>query len=82
MTVGNTADYRVRLGLHGCLLLAAFAEIKGTLMNATLIAANTNAPSREAGLGAKSEAEPETDCTRKNGNDIVGYTAYLGVDEG
>jgi hypothetical protein len=37
-------------------LLAAFAEIKGTLMNATLIAANTNAPPHEAGFGAKSEA--------------------------
>ena len=51
-------------------------------MIATLITANTNAPPHEAGLGAKSEAEPETDWTTKNGNDIIGYTAYLGVDEG
>lgn len=81
-------------GLAGDLLLAAFAEIngqldaqglvlrKGTLMDATLIAAQTNPPPYEAGRGAKSQKEPEADWTRKNGKAFFGYKAHLGVDEG
>jgi IS5 family transposase len=81
--------------LAGDLLLAAFAAInaqldakglvlrKGTLMDATLIAAKTNPPSPEAaGLGGKSEKEPEADWTRKNGKSFFGYKAHLGIDEG
>lgn len=92
-TPDETTICRFR-AMAGDLLLVAFAEInaqldtrglvlrKGTLMDATLIAAKTNPPPGEAGLGAKSEAEPDADWTKKNGRAFFGYKAHLGVDEG
>lgn len=92
-TPDETTICRFR-AMAGDLLLVSFAAInaqldarglvlrKGTLMDATLIAAKTNPPPREAGLGAKSEVEPDADWTKKNGRAFFGYKAHLGVDEG
>ena len=39
----------------------------GALMDATLVEAAARRPGREAGMGAKGEADPDADWTRKNG---------------
>jgi len=92
-TPDETTICRFR-AIAGDLLLVGFAEIngqldakglmlrKGTLMDATLIAAKTNPPPHRAGLGAKSEAEPDADWTKKDGKAVFGYKAHLGVDAG
>lgn len=78
----------------GDLLLVGFAEIngqldakglilrKGTLMDATLIAACDRPPSLAAGPGARHAQEPDADWTRKEGKAFFGYKAHLGVDQG
>lgn len=78
----------------GALLTAALEEInrqlaarglmvrKGSLLDATLIAASGRPPARSAGLGARHDKEPEADWTRKDGKAFFGYKAHLAVDEG
>lgn len=55
---------------------------KGSLLDATLIAANGKPPARRAGLGARHDKEPDADWTRKDGKAFFGYKAHLGVDQG
>jgi transposase, IS5 family len=57
---------------------------KGTLMDATLIAAKHAPPkvSRPADLGARHAEEPEADWTRKGGKAFFGYKAHIGADAG
>lgn len=55
---------------------------KGTLMDASIVAATHNPPNREAGLGAPHPREPGADWTRKNGKAFFGYKLHVGVDEG
>ena len=56
---------------------------KGTLLDATLVAASRNPPSKEtAGLGGRHRQEPEADWTKKNGKALFGYKAHIAVDEG
>ena len=71
---------------------ACFAEInrqleakglvlkKGTLMDATLVAATHNPPKIEAGLGAPHPREPGASWTKKNGRSHFGYKAHVGMD--
>ena len=78
----------------GAVLEAAFEEInrqfdaaglilrKGTLMDATLVAAVSRPPSYKAGAGARHAREPGADWTRKKGRAFFGYKAHLGVDQG
>jgi IS5 family transposase len=78
----------------GAVLEAAFEEInrqldaaglilrKGTLMDATLVAAASRPPPYKAGAGAGSAREPGADWTRKKGRAFFGYKAHLGVDQG
>jgi transposase, IS5 family len=75
-------------------LAACFAEInrqletrglmlkKGTLMDASIVAATHRAPPREAGAGAMHPNEPGADWTNKNGKSYFGYKVHVGVDEG
>jgi transposase, IS5 family len=55
---------------------------KGTLMDASIVAATHNPPCREAGMGAAHPREPGADWTNKNGRSFFGYKLHIGVDEG
>lgn len=75
-------------------LEACFAEItrqleakglmlkKGTLMDATIVAAAHRPPSRAAGMGADHPQEPGAGWINKNGKSYFGYKLHIGVDEG
>ncbi len=89
------ARRRLRIrGDAGAVLQAAFEEVnrqldgaglilrKGTLMDATLVAAASRPPSYKAGAGARAAREPGADWTRKQGRAFFGYKAHLGVDQG
>jgi IS5 family transposase len=72
---------------------ACFAEInrqlevkglilkKGTLMDATLVAATHNPPKMAAGPGASHPREPAASWTKKNGRSHFGYKAHVGMDQ-
>jgi IS5 family transposase len=55
---------------------------KGTLMDASIVAATHNPPKKEAGMGAAHPREPGADWTNKNGKSFFGYKLHVGVDEG
>lgn len=55
---------------------------KGTLMDATLVAATHNRPPIAAGPGASHPKEPDASWTKKNGRAHFGYKAHVGVDLG
>lgn len=55
---------------------------KGTLMDASVVAAKHNPPRREAGMGAAHPKEPGADWTNKKGKSYFGYKMHVGVDEG
>ena len=52
----------------------------GTLMDATLVAAQARRPSPQAGPGAGSATDPDARWTRQGGPAHFGYKAHLGVD--
>lgn len=52
----------------------------GTLMDATLVAAQARRPSPQAGPGAGSATDPDATWTRKGGRTHFGFQAHLGVD--
>lgn len=55
---------------------------KGTLMDASIVAATHNPPRRQAGMGASHPREPGADWTSKNGKSFFGYKLHVGLDEG
>lgn len=55
---------------------------KGTLMDASIVAATHRPPPRAAGMGAPHDREPGADWTSKNGKSFFGYKMHVGVDEG
>lgn len=55
---------------------------KGTLMDASIVAATHRPPSREAGMGTAHPGEPGADWTNKNGKSFFGYKLHVGLDEG
>lgn len=55
---------------------------KGTLLDASIVAARHNPPRREAGMGASHPGEPGADWTNKNGKSYFGYKVHVGVDQG
>lgn len=55
---------------------------KGTLMDASIVAATHNPPRRAAGMGASHPREPGADWTNKNGKSYFGYKMHVGVDQG
>jgi IS5 family transposase len=94
-TPDETTIWRFRqAAMEGGVLEAAFAEInrqlaekglilkKGTLLDATLVAAKHAPPARAAGLGAGHAKEPEASWTKKGGKAYFGYRAHVGVDAG
>jgi transposase, IS5 family len=54
---------------------------KGTLMDATLVAATHNPPRIAAGPGVSHPREPEASWTKKNGRSHFGYKAHIGMDQ-
>ena len=61
---------------------AGFLVKAGTLMDATLVAAQAQRPSVEDGPGAGSAMDPEASWTGKCGHASSGYKVHLGVDAG
>lgn len=55
---------------------------KGTIIDATLVAAQAAAPSLDAGKGAPSPVDPDADWTRKNNKVFFGYKAHVAMDQG
>ena len=55
---------------------------RGTMIDATLVAAQAKPPSFEAGAGAKSSVGEDADWTRQNGKAYFGYKAHLAMDQG
>jgi IS5 family transposase len=55
---------------------------KGTLMDATLLAAASRKPDIKKGKGAGVEREPGASWTRKNGKSHFGYRLHLSTDQG
>lgn len=55
---------------------------KGTLMDATIVAASHKPPPRAAGMGASHPREEGADWTNKNGKSYFGYKAHIGMDAG
>jgi transposase, IS5 family len=94
-TPDETTIWRFRqAAMETGVLEAVFAEInrqlaakglilkKGTLLDATLIAAKHAPPPRAAGLGAGHAKEPQASWTKKGGKAYFGYRAHVGVDAG
>ncbi len=79
---------------QGAVMERCFAEInrqldakglmlkKGTLLDASIVAATHNRPRREAGMGSAHPREPGADWTNKGGKSYFGYKMHVGVDEG
>ncbi|HEX7760066.1 MAG TPA: IS5 family transposase [Caulobacteraceae bacterium] len=55
---------------------------RGTLMDATLVAARHNPPKMKAGPGAGVAGEPDANWTKKNGKSHFGYKLHVGMDQG
>lgn len=55
---------------------------KGTLVDASIVAATHNPPPHSAGPGAPHPREPGADWTRKGGRAHFGYKLHVGVDAG
>jgi IS5 family transposase len=55
---------------------------KGTLMDASIVAATHRPPRKEAGMGVAHPREPGADWTNKNGKSFFGYKLHVGVDQG
>jgi IS5 family transposase len=94
-TPDETTVCRFRLAAaQAGVLEACFAEVnrqldarglvlkKGTLMDASIVAATHKPPRREAGMGASHPREPGADWTSKDGKSYFGYKIHVGVDEG
>jgi IS5 family transposase len=54
---------------------------KGTLMDASIVAATHKPPKKDAGMGASNRREPGADWTTKNGKSFFGYKLHVGVDQ-
>ncbi len=94
-TPDETTIWRFReAAMTAGVLELAFAEIgrqlemkglilkKGTLLDATLVAARHAPPARAAGMGATHPKEAGANWTKKGGKAYFGYKAHVGVDEG
>lgn len=94
-TPDETTICRFRLAAaQAGVMEACFAEVnrqldakglivrKGTLMDATIVAAAHRPPAREAGMGSAHPNEPGADWTNKNGKSFFGYKLHVGVDQG
>lgn len=55
---------------------------KGTLLDASVVAATHNPPRPSAGLGSPHPREPGADWTKKGGKALFGYKLHVGVDAG
>lgn len=55
---------------------------KGTILDASIVAATHKPPRREAGMGSPHPKEPGADWTNKNGKSFFGYKLHIGVDQG
>jgi IS5 family transposase len=55
---------------------------QGTMIDATLVAAQAAPPPLSAGAGAKSPHDPDADWTRQNGKSYFGYKAHVAMDQG
>ena len=61
---------------------AGYLVKAGTLLDATLVAAQARRPAMDEGPGAGSPTDPDATWTRKGGRASFGYKVHLGVDAG
>lgn len=77
-------------GLHNRLLAELNRQLdargvllrQGTMIDATLVAAQAAPPSLAAGAGAKSPVDQDADWTKQNGKAHFGYKAHVAMDQG
>jgi len=94
-TPDETTICRFRaVAARGGVLEACFDEInrqldakglmlrKGTLLDASIVAATHKPPARQKGMGASNPKEPGADWTNKAGKSYFGYKMHVGVDQG
>lgn len=94
-TPDETTICRFRAAVsQGGVMEACFAEInrqldakglmlkKGTLLDASIVAATHKPPRREAGMGSPHPKEPGADWANKGGKSFFGYKMHVGVDQG
>lgn len=90
-TIWRFRDLLAKRGLDQALLAEVGRQLdrhklvlrQGTLLDATLVAAQAARPKRtEPGKPGVSKADPDAAWTRKYGQTHFGYQAHLGVDEG
>lgn len=55
---------------------------QGTMIDATLVAAQAAPPSFASGVGAESPVDPDANWTRQNGKSHFGYKAHVAMDQG
>jgi transposase, IS5 family len=68
--------------VNGQLELKGLILKRGTLMDASLIAARHNPPKMKAGPGVGVAREPDANWTKKNGKSYFGYKLHVGMDQG
>lgn len=68
--------------VNGQLELKGLILKRGTLMDASLVAARHNRPKMKAGPGAGVAREPDANWTKKNGKSYFGYKLHVGMDQG
>lgn len=89
-TVCRFRQALIAAGLHGRLLAELNRQLErrgvmlkqGTMIDATLVAAQAAAPPHAAGAGAKSRHDADADWTRKGGRAHFGYKAHIAMDRG
>lgn len=80
----------IAAGLHERLLVELNRQLdvrglllrQGTMVDATLVAAQAAAPPHAAGAGAKSMQDTDADWTRTSGRSHFGYKAHVAMDQG
>ncbi len=76
LTDGLLAELNRQLESRGLVLK------RGTMIDATLVAAQASPPGFAAGKGAKSAVDRDADWTRQRGKSHFGYKAHVAVDQG
>lgn len=67
--------------ITGQLERAGLMVKQGTLIDASLVAAQAKVPSPSAGPGAASKTDPDADWTRQYGKSHFGYKIHIAVDQ-
>ena len=89
-TIWRFREALIKAGLHDRLLAEMNLQLErrglllkqGTMIDATLVAAQAAPPSMDKGAGARSEIDEDADWTMAKGKAQFGYKAHVAVDQG